>query len=149
MNLRPIARLRLALMTLILMTGSAFSQQKVALLVGVSTYREAALSSASPKLAEADAVAVSDALARSGYRVELLTGKNATTVNIRRALGSLKTVSPGDGVVLVDFLAAESSLKRSTTFAPMILLWKRPQTPQERGRIRPLLNRHFCPIRIP
>lgn len=93
---------RVALIACILLaTREAIAAEKYALLIGVTTYEHAHMNRTPLKYPEADAMAVSELLQSSGYKVNLLLGKQATRQAIEEELGRLERQGTQEGVVFL------------------------------------------------
>ena len=74
---------------------------KYALLIGITEYEHSKMNEGSLKFPESDAIAVSDLLLQSGYKVDLLLGSDATKSRIGDALKKAGQQGTQGGVVLI------------------------------------------------
>jgi thiol-disulfide isomerase/thioredoxin len=91
---------------LLTLGSAAFAQdaKKYALLFGVSKYETASMNQPQPlEFPEADAKAIAQVLADSGYKCVVVVGREATRDRIRSELAKLKSEGNDEGAVLVAF----------------------------------------------
>jgi len=98
--------------------GSVYSQQKVALLVGVSTYSDAGMNNKPLKYPEADSAAIEKVLEESGYKVTLLNGKAATRSGVLKALEAIQKQGDQEGVLVLGFFGHGIQYGESAYFCP-------------------------------
>src|SRR6056297_2431339 len=94
------------------------AEEKVALLVGVTTYQHSRMNTSTLKYPEVDAKSVSTLLSESGYRVVTLTGKRATKENVSSALKSISSRGDSDGVILLGFFGHGVQYGSEAYFCP-------------------------------
>jgi len=104
----------------ILVFGSTYANaaDKYALLVGVTTYRNAHMNRTHLKYPEADALAVEQLLKASGYEVKLLVGEHATGDAVERELVKFEKQGTQKGVVFIGLFGHGVQYGEDAYFGP-------------------------------
>ena len=98
--------------------GNLVADDKYALLVGVTKYEHSRMNASPLKYPEADAKAVAEVLQASGYKVDLLLGKQATQQAIEKTLQKAEKEGSSDGAVVLGFFGHGVQYDKTAYFCP-------------------------------
>ena len=94
------------------------ADDKYALLVGVTKYEHSRMNASPLKYPETDAKAVAEVLQASGYKVDILLGKQATQEGIRKALEKAGLEGSSDGAVVLGFFGHGVQYDKTAFYCP-------------------------------